>query len=215
MNYVPGLGMYFDNLAQANKNLNGGCDLENVDPIGKATDRRHRAVSVSADHASGRGCGSDQLHRPQPLQEDPDGLLEGRRQEQHHVELGRQDRPDARAGHRRLAARLRAGVLDGRLERRGSPRLRRHAAGADGGRSHGDRDPRSVPRPVHHLPGSAGAQPPLHLHGPVGQLGNRGLQLRQDEGRRDRRVRQRGHPPRHDRRLLGGPAGPDAGRDER
>ncbi len=37
VNYVPGLGYYFDNLAQANKNLNGGCDLENVDPIGTAT----------------------------------------------------------------------------------------------------------------------------------------------------------------------------------
>jgi hypothetical protein len=36
VNYVPGLGMYFDNLIAANKNLNGGCDLENVDPIGKA-----------------------------------------------------------------------------------------------------------------------------------------------------------------------------------
>ena len=36
VNFVPGLGMYFDNLSAANKNLNGGCDLENVDPIGKA-----------------------------------------------------------------------------------------------------------------------------------------------------------------------------------
>ena len=36
MNFVPGLGMYFDNLAAANKNLNNGCDLEGVDPIGKA-----------------------------------------------------------------------------------------------------------------------------------------------------------------------------------
>src|SRR4029077_10007061 len=36
VNYVPGLGMYFDNLVNANKNLNNGCDLENVDPIGRA-----------------------------------------------------------------------------------------------------------------------------------------------------------------------------------
>ena len=36
VNFVPGLGMYFDNLAAANKNLNNGCDLEGVDPIGKA-----------------------------------------------------------------------------------------------------------------------------------------------------------------------------------
>ena len=35
VNYVPGLGMYFDNL-NPNKNLNGGCDLEGIDPIGKA-----------------------------------------------------------------------------------------------------------------------------------------------------------------------------------
>ena len=36
VNFVPGLGMYFDNLSTANKNLNGGCDLQNVDPIGTA-----------------------------------------------------------------------------------------------------------------------------------------------------------------------------------
>jgi len=36
INFVPGLGMYFDNLAAANLNKNGGCDLENVDPIGTA-----------------------------------------------------------------------------------------------------------------------------------------------------------------------------------
>ena len=36
INFVPGLGMYFDNLVNANKNLNNGCDLEGVDPIGKA-----------------------------------------------------------------------------------------------------------------------------------------------------------------------------------
>jgi hypothetical protein len=36
VNFVPGLGMYFDNLAAANKNLNNGCDLENVNPIGTA-----------------------------------------------------------------------------------------------------------------------------------------------------------------------------------
>jgi len=35
VNYVPGLGMYFDNLG-ALKNINGGCDLENIDPIGTA-----------------------------------------------------------------------------------------------------------------------------------------------------------------------------------
>jgi hypothetical protein len=37
VNYVPGLGMYFDNLHSVNKNLNGGCDLEGIDPIGTAT----------------------------------------------------------------------------------------------------------------------------------------------------------------------------------
>ena len=36
INFVPGLGMYFDNLTAANLNKNGGCDLENVDPIGTA-----------------------------------------------------------------------------------------------------------------------------------------------------------------------------------
>jgi hypothetical protein len=35
VNFVPGLGFYFDNLA-ALKNQDGGCDLENVDPIGRA-----------------------------------------------------------------------------------------------------------------------------------------------------------------------------------
>jgi hypothetical protein len=35
VNYVPGLGYYFDNLG-ALKNFDGGCDLENIDPIGKA-----------------------------------------------------------------------------------------------------------------------------------------------------------------------------------
>jgi hypothetical protein len=35
VNYVPGLGFYFDNLG-ALKNSNGGCDLENIDPIGTA-----------------------------------------------------------------------------------------------------------------------------------------------------------------------------------
>jgi hypothetical protein len=35
VNYVPGLGYYFDNL-NALKNADGGCDLENVDPIGRA-----------------------------------------------------------------------------------------------------------------------------------------------------------------------------------
>jgi len=37
VNFVPGLGMYFDNLHSVNKNLNGGCDLEGIDPIGTAT----------------------------------------------------------------------------------------------------------------------------------------------------------------------------------
>jgi hypothetical protein len=36
INFVPGLGMYFDNLTAANLNKNGGCDLENVNPIGTA-----------------------------------------------------------------------------------------------------------------------------------------------------------------------------------
>lgn len=35
VNFVPGLGFYFDNLA-ALRNQDGGCDLENVDPIGRA-----------------------------------------------------------------------------------------------------------------------------------------------------------------------------------
>ena len=47
MNYVPGLGVYFDNLG-ANKNLNSGCDLENVDPIGSATiDVDRHAIRIS------------------------------------------------------------------------------------------------------------------------------------------------------------------------
>jgi hypothetical protein len=37
VNFVPGLGMYFDNLSGVNKNLNGGCDLQGIDPIGKAS----------------------------------------------------------------------------------------------------------------------------------------------------------------------------------
>jgi hypothetical protein len=37
VNFVPGLGMYFDNLDSVNKNLNGGCDLEGIDPIGTAS----------------------------------------------------------------------------------------------------------------------------------------------------------------------------------
>jgi hypothetical protein len=37
VNFVPGLGMYFDNLSGVNKNLNGGCDLQGIDPIGRAT----------------------------------------------------------------------------------------------------------------------------------------------------------------------------------
>jgi hypothetical protein len=36
INYVPGLGMYFDNLSGANKNLNGGCDLEGIHTLGTA-----------------------------------------------------------------------------------------------------------------------------------------------------------------------------------
>jgi hypothetical protein len=36
VNFVPGLGYYFDNLL-ANKNLNKGCDLDGVDPLGSAT----------------------------------------------------------------------------------------------------------------------------------------------------------------------------------
>jgi hypothetical protein len=35
VNYVPGLGFYFDNLG-AIKNVDGGCDIENIDPIGTA-----------------------------------------------------------------------------------------------------------------------------------------------------------------------------------
>jgi hypothetical protein len=41
VNYVPGFGYYFDNLG-ALKNSDGGCDLENIDPIGSAD------VSVTA-----------------------------------------------------------------------------------------------------------------------------------------------------------------------
>ena len=37
VDFIPGLGMYFDNLLGANKNLNNGCDLEGVDPLGTAT----------------------------------------------------------------------------------------------------------------------------------------------------------------------------------
>ena len=35
VNYVPGMGFYFDNLG-ALKNVDGGCDLQNIDPIGSA-----------------------------------------------------------------------------------------------------------------------------------------------------------------------------------
>jgi hypothetical protein len=41
VNYVPGMGFYFDNLG-ALKNIDGGCDLQNIDPIGSAN------VSVTA-----------------------------------------------------------------------------------------------------------------------------------------------------------------------
>jgi hypothetical protein len=37
VNFVPGLGYYFDNLLAANKNLNNGCDLQGVNPLGTAT----------------------------------------------------------------------------------------------------------------------------------------------------------------------------------
>jgi hypothetical protein len=41
VNYVPGLGFYFDNLG-APKNNDGSCDLKNIDPIGSA------AITVTA-----------------------------------------------------------------------------------------------------------------------------------------------------------------------
>jgi len=37
VDYIPGLGMYYDNLLGANRNLNNGCDLEGVAPLGTAT----------------------------------------------------------------------------------------------------------------------------------------------------------------------------------
>ena len=76
VNYVPGLGMYFDNLG-AIKNVNGGCDLENIDPIGTAN------VNVTARYpyqpvtAPGSGRGPGALRRPLPVPQDPRGLREG------------------------------------------------------------------------------------------------------------------------------------------
>ena len=115
INFVPGLGMYFDNLTAANLNKNGGCDLENVDPIGTAAGRCRRAGIRSS---------SPRLARWPLIRRTSRCTTSSRRRspssprastsQQHRLQLGRPDRPDARAGHRRLAARLRAGVLDGR-----------------------------------------------------------------------------------------------------
>ena len=149
--------MYFDNLAAANKNLNGGCDLENIDPIGKAQVNVDGALSVSARDGSPirlRIRSTFTVHNL--FQKTLTVYSKGADTEQHRLELGRQDRPGARAGHRRLAARLRAGLLDGRSNAAGF----RVFAGElpaptadDPGRGH---QPRSVPRAVHHLPGSVG-----------------------------------------------------------
>ena len=49
--------------------------------------------------------------------------------------------------------------------------------------------------------GPVGHRPPVHLHRLQRQLGYRGLQLEQDERRRHRRVRERGPAPRHVREL--------------
>ena len=92
-------------------------------------------------------------------------LLEGRRQEQHRLELGRQDRPRARAGHRRLAAARTSWSAGWPTERRGLRLFAGDLPAADGGTTRTRSSPRSVPRSVHDVPGSVGLNRLVHVHG--------------------------------------------------
>ena len=184
----------------ANKNLNGGCDLENVDPIGTAQIDVVGALSVPAVHGS-----------------DPAAAI---RSTSRCTTCSRRPSPSSRRASTRTTSSRNSVARSSSRTRRTSTARRSPtswSAGWPTANAAGFRvfagdlpvptadDPdaddhaRSVARPAHHLPGSVGPRPPLHLHGSMGQLGNRGLQLEQDDGRRHRRVRQRGHPPRHDR----------------
>ena len=165
VNYVPGLGMYFDNLSAANKNLNGGCDLENVDPIGTAHVDVDGAVSVPAGHGfrARRPIRSTSRCTTCSRRRSPCTRRASTRTTS--LELGRQDRPRARAGHRRLAAGVRAGLLDGRHERRGLPGLRGDLPAPTADDPNAVITPRSVPRAVHDVPGSVRPGPAVHVHG--------------------------------------------------
>ena len=138
-------------------------------PRGRRPDRqgagqRRRPLSVPARHVSGDGCRPGHVHGPQPVPEDAHRVLEGRRPEQHRLELGRQDRPRTRAGHRRLAARLRAGLLDGRQNARASG-CSRATCPLRPTRIRTRSSTSIRARPAHDLPGSVGHRSPLHVHG--------------------------------------------------
>ncbi len=173
-----GSRMYFDNL-NANKNLNGGCDLE-----ASTRSARRRSTSWPGIRTS-----------PSPFRTWP----RIRSTSPFTTSSRRRSPPTRRARTRTASSRTRSPRSSSHTRRTSTARRSRTSwsagwptrtqrasgssrgpAGSDRRRSERRHQPRSAPRPAHDLPGSVGHQPPLHLHGRVGQHGHRGLQLAQD-----------------------------------
>ncbi len=202
VNFVPGLGMYFDNLV-ANKNLNNGCDLEGVDPIGKAQhQRRSRAIRTSPSRSQAIGGRSGHFTVHNLFKKTLTAYSKGV-DANDITSRTRSPRSSSRTRRTSTARRSRTSWSAGWPTR--TPR----ASGSSRAtcplrprRSRRGHQPRSgdtrCSRPTQD-PWGIGRL--CTFTDTVGQHGHRGLQLAQDERRRHRRVRQRGHPPRHAREL--------------
>ncbi len=181
INFVPGLGMYFDNLMAANKNLNGGCDLENVDPLGTAE------VDVVARYPY-------QSVTARPVAADPITFtVHNKFKKTLTVYSKGVDKNNITSNSVAKIVLAHAQDIDGSplayelvcwMANKNAEGLRVFAgdlpaptADNPDARHHA----RSVPRPVHDIQGPDRPQPAVHLHGPLGQHGDRGLQLGQDE----------------------------------
>ncbi len=189
MQYVPGTGFYFNSLIHngaAITNANGGCDLQNVRMLGTADiSAVARYPYKPVDFPS---MTSNTVHKDvkslwsKTLATVPEGCRRGEQQ--------RPDRRGARAGHRRYG-RSRARPCASSPER--GERLTWFNGTVDG-RQPGwhDADARSQ-----------GGNRLCIKTDPNGNAAIEVFESNPVNGRRDRRLRQRGHPPRYDRRTSG------------
>ena len=170
VNFVPGLGMYFDNLRSQQE------PQQRLRPGERRPDRqgrgRRRRRSIRIQPVTARPVAADPVNFTVHNLFKKTLTVFSKGVDANNITRTRSPRSSWRTRRTSTARRSRTSWCAGwPTERRGLPGLRGRPARSDGGRSRRGHHPRSVPCAAHDLPGSVGHRPPLHVHGSVGQHG--------------------------------------------